>query len=305
MISIVVPVYNEEKTAPLLLARLKEEGKKWGDHEIFFIDDGSFDTTAKIIGDAAASDKTLRLISFSRNFGHQAAVSAGLEHAKGDAVVVIDGDLQDPPELIVEFIKKWREGYKVIYAVRKNRKENVIKKFFYALFYRLLKSISKIDIPLDAGDFSLMDREVIDIVVSLREKNRFVRGLRSWAGFSSVGVPYERQVRAGGETKYSLRKLIHLAVDGFTGFSSFPLKISEYLGFGVAFLSFIAGITVFVLKLTVGVDVQGWTSLAIIVFFVGGVQLFLMGVMGEYIARIYTEVQNRPVYIIKKKIGFE
>jgi dolichol-phosphate mannosyltransferase len=305
MISIVVPVYDEEEVVPELLRRLLEAGKSWGVYEVIFVDDGSHDKTAALLTEALAANPRLRLISFSRNFGHQVAVTAGLEHARGDAVVVIDGDLQDPPEVIERFVQKWNEGYKVVYAVREGRKENVFKRAAYALFYRVLRMMVRIDIPLDAGDFCLMDKKVVNVMNAMPERNRFIRGLRSWVGFRSIGVPYERSARTRGSSKYSLRMLFHLAFDGITGFTTVPLKFSIYIGFMTAALSFLAGILLLILKFTVGVEVTGWTSIVLAIFFMSGVQLCILGVMGEYLGRIYTEVQHRPVYVIKDALGFD
>lgn len=304
MLSIVIPIYNEEEIIPELLSRLKNSSHDWGEYEIIFVNDGSVDRSCQLLTQASSQENNLRLIEFSRNFGHQIAVSAGLNYAKGDCVAIIDGDLQDPPEMIKDFLAKWREGYKVVYAIRKARKENIFKRMAYNSFYRILRYLAEIEIPLDAGDFCLMDRKVVDVINSMPERNRFVRGLRSWAGFSSVGVEYEREKRFAGEPKYTLRKLIHLALDGMIGFSSVPLKASTYFGFIIAFFSFLIGVLLIVLKLTVGVDAQGWTSIILIIFFMGGVQLIVMGMLGEYIGRIYKEVQHRPLYIVKEKIGF-
>src|SRR3989338_329346 len=305
-ISVVIPLLNEEKTLPALCDRLVCVLKNLNRHEVIFVDDGSTDKTTGIIEEIIQKNLLqTKLITFSRNFGHQSAVSAGLEHSSGEVVVIMDGDLQDPPEIIPSLIQKWKEGYNIVYAIRTKRKENMIKRLLYSGFYRVLQKMADVDIPLDAGDFSLMDRSVVDAIVRLPEKNRFIRGLRSWTGFSSIGVVYERDERVAGKTKYTLRKLFHLAFDGITGFSTFPLKLSEYIGFSMTILSFFSGISIIILWLTVGIAVPGWTSLVLVLFFLGGIQLFVLGVMGEYVGRIYIEVQNRPVYIIKKKIGFK
>jgi dolichol-phosphate mannosyltransferase len=305
MLSVVIPVFNEEAVIPELLRRFLAASGAWGSYELIFVNDGSGDATAALLEQATNTNKNIRVINFSRNFGHQAAVTAGLQHAQGDAVVVIDGDLQDPPEAIAPLIAKWRDGYQVVYAVRTQRKENMFKRAAYSIFYRMLRAMAKIDIPLDAGDFCLMDARVVRVMNALPERNRFVRGLRAWAGFASVGVPYEREQRFAGAPKYTFRKLLHLAFDGFTSFSAVPLKLAGYVGFAIALLSFIGGVVLILLKLAFGVAVQGWTSVMVSLFFMGGIQLTLIGVMGEYIGRIYTEVQGRPVYVIEKKIGFE
>ncbi len=304
MLSVVVPLYNEHEVIPELIRRLLGAGKQWGEYEVIFVDDGSSDQTPVLIEQAAAANPQFRLLRFSRNFGHQAAVSAGLAHAQGAAVAVIDGDLQDPPESIAALHQRWQEGYEVVYAIRTQRKEHVFKRAAYTAFYHILKMMSRTDIPLDAGDFCLMDRKIVDIINALPERNRFVRGLRAWSGFRSIGVPYEREQRFAGAPKYTFRKLVRLAFDGITSFSTAPLKVATYVGFVIAVISFVSGLFLIVQKVVFGVDVQGWTSVMVAIFFMGGVQLVLMGVVGEYIGRIYIEVQGRPIYLIAQKIGF-
>ncbi len=307
MISLVIPVFNEEKVLPELFRRLKEVTDAIGPHEVVFVDDGSRDATAAMITrkiQEQGAGSSMKLLSFSRNFGHQIALSAGLDHVSGDAVAVLDADLQDPPELIQKLMVEWKAGADIVYAVRRKRKESLPKRMAYSLFYRILQSLSSVAIPLDSGDFCLMDRKVVDVLRAMPERTRFLRGMRAWAGFKSVGVEYEREARFAGETKYSVRKLIRLAMDGIMSFSTVPLKLSTYVGFFIAFCSVLAAILVLVLKL-IGVAIpQGWSSLMISIFFIGGVQLFVLGIMGEYIGRIYTEVQQRPLYIIRQKIGF-
>lgn len=305
MLSVVIPLYNEESTVPILLSRLKQTMPTFGPCELVFVDDGSTDKTLQLLKEGSAGHSHFKIVSFSRNFGHQAAISAGLSFVSGDCVAVIDGDLQDPPELIAEFMKKWKEGFQVVYAVRQERKEHFLKRCAYSIFYRILRFVSSVDIPLDAGDFCLMDRKVVDVINQLPERNRFIRGLRSWAGFKSVGIPYDRDGRVAGKTKYSLRKLILLALDGFTGFSTAPLRLSIYLGFLIASLSFVGGLILIILRLTIGTDVRGWTSMLLSVFFMGGVELVVLGVIGEYIGRIYVEVQKRPLFIVREKHGFD
>lgn len=304
MLSIVIPIYNEESVLPELLARIAAAGVGWGEYEVIFVDDGSVDGSSSFLKEALSKNSRLRLLSLSRNFGHQASVTAGLEHVQGDVVVVMDGDLQDPPEVLGRFLEKWREGYSVVYAVREARKEGIVKRAMYALFYRVLRVMARVDIPLDAGDFCLMDIKVVGVINSMPERNRFVRGLRSWAGFRSVGLPYQRDARVSGVSKYSMRMLFRLAFDGITGFTTIPLKLATYLGFFISGLSLLASIFFVILKLAGEVAISGWTSLILAISFMGGVQLSVLGVMGEYIGRIYTEVQNRPVYIVKDKLGF-
>ncbi len=307
MISLIIPVFNEEAVLPALFQRLEGIASAIGPHEVIFIDDGSRDATAAIITRQIGihgAVNPLRLLSFSRNFGHQIALSAGLDHVQGDAAVILDGDLQDPPELVQEFMMRWREGADIVYAIRRKRKESLFKRICYAAFYRVQHKLANVDIPLDSGDFCLLDRKVVDFIKSLPEHHRFLRGLRAWSGFSSVGVEYERDARAAGETKYSMRKLVRLASDGILGFSTVPLKFSMYLGFVISAISVIAGLVLFVYHFAGGTAPQGWTSLMIALFFMGGLQLFVLGILGEYLGRVYLEVQNRPLYVVKKKAGF-
>ncbi len=247
----------------------------------------------------------MRVLGFSRNFGHQLAVTAGIDHAVGAAVVLIDADLQDPPELIRSFIARWREGYDVVYAVRRSRQgETWFKRATARLFYRLLGRLIDIQIPLDTGDFRLMSRRVVDILKNMPEHHRFVRGLVSWAGFRQVGVEYERQERLAGETKYPLRKMLLLALDGITSFSVKPLQLASIMGAYAAGIG-LAGILAFLyLRLFTSLTVRGWYALMVVVLFLGGIQMLMLGMMGEYVGRVYDEVRRRPLYILQEKIGF-
>lgn len=312
MISIVIPIYNEEENLNLLRDRIFKASESWGDSfELILVDDGSFDNSLTIMTDFAKGDEQIKVVKLSRNFGHQAAISAGMKISTGDVVVVMDGDLQDPPEELPRFLKKWKEGYQVIYAIRKNRKEFFFKKIAYKLFYRLLSMISDIDIPLDSGDFCVMDRKVVDVLnIQMIEQNRFVRGLRAYAGFRQIGVEYDRAERAAGEVKYTFKKLVKLALDGIFDFSTFPLRIATYFGFFVSMLSFVAGIFFIIHRIIdfkiLGyspADVPGVASIAVAVFFLSGVILVVLGIIGEYIGRIYFEVKKRPFYIIEDIIG--
>ncbi len=245
------------------------------------------------------------MLGFSRNFGHQVAVTAGIDHAAGDAVVLIDSDLQDPPELIPSFIARWREGYDVVYAVRRGRQgETWFKRATAKLFYRVLQQLIEIRVPLDTGDFRLMSRRVVDSLKAMPEQHRFVRGLVSWVGFNQVGIEYERQERFAGETKYPLRKMLRFALDGITSFSFKPLQFAGVLGAYAAGIGFIGILAILYLRLFTRLTVQGWSSLMVVVLFLGGVQLLILGVMGEYIGRVYDEVRRRPLYILQEKIGF-
>lgn len=307
MISIVIPLLNEQENVQELYKRLTTASPLWkDDYEILFVDDGSTDSTLEQLKDISNKDKKVQVISLSRNFGHQAAISAGIKYSDGDAVVIMDGDLQDPPEELPRFLKKWREGFHVVYAIRTKRKEGLFKKLAYKVFYRLLNWIGDIDIPLDSGDFCVMDRKVVNVLNrELIEHSRFVRGLRAYAGFKQIGVKYERAERSAGEVKYTFRKLLKLALDGLLDFSTFPLRIATYLGFIIALPSFFIGIffifhRIFDFKVFgySPSDTPGLASLAVGVFFLGGIIMMMLGIIGEYIGRMYFEVKKRPFYII-------
>ncbi|RMG83481.1 MAG: glycosyltransferase [Bacteroidetes bacterium] len=313
MISIVIPIFNEAENLRMLHDRLVAAAPSWGeDYEIILVDDGSSDRSFEIMEAFARQNPRFKIIKLSRNFGHQAAISAGLKYAKGDAVVIMDGDLQDPPEELNRFLAKWREGYQVVYAIRTKRKEGLHKRFAYKLFYRLLDWVSDIDIPLDSGDFCVMDRKVVHALVhEMPEQNRFVRGLRAYAGFRQIGVAYERSERAAGEPKYTFRKLVNLAVDGLLDFSTFPLRMATYLGFFIAFPSFLMGIFFIFHRLlnfkVLGYspeDTPGLATLAVGLFFLSGVMLIMMGIIGEYLGRIYKEVKRRPFFIVDELIEY-
>lgn len=307
-ISAVVPVFNEDAVVLEFYNRIKKVLEEVADSfELIFVDDGSQDATLQKLKDLRVKDGRIKIISFSRNFGHAMAISAGIEHASGDAVVVIDGDLQDPPEVISEFLKKWEEGYPVVYGIRRKRKEWFGKRLAYWAFYRIFRKLafaSLSNVPLDAGDFCLMDRQVVEVIKNLPERNRFLRGLRSWAGFRQSGVEYERAGRFAGSTKYSLKKLIKLAADGIFSFSYAPLRVATFFGFFVAAAAFAGIIFALYLRLVKGlVGTIGYYSTLISVLFIGGVQLISVGILGEYVARVYEEVKRRPLYVVKEKIG--
>lgn len=311
MISIVIPIFNEEENLNNLYTRLTNASPTWGeDYEIVLVDDGSRDRSLAMMRDFASKDEHVKVVKLSRNFGHQPAISAGIKIAKGDAVIIMDGDLQDPPEELYRFLDKWREGYEVVYAVRTKRKEGFFKKLAYSTFYRLLAWISDIEIPLDSGDFCVMDRKVVDAIVDLMpEQVRFVRGLRAYVGFKQIGVTYERAERAAGEVKYTFKKLVQLALDGLFGFSNFPLRMATYLGFFISIPSFLVGIF-FVIHRVFGFkflghspeETPGTASLAVGMYFLGGVILIILGILGEYIGRIYIEVKRRPFFVVDEVI---
>lgn len=301
MLSLIVPFLNEQDNLPAL----HERTGKVLDHidmaaELIFVDDGSSDRSLDVLIKLQQNDKRIRIIQLSRNFGHQAAVSAGLAKAKGDAVAVLDADLQDPPEIIPKMIAKWQEGYDVVYGVRKNRKENCILTAAYFLFYRIFKHIVPFDVPVDAGDFALMDKRVLATINNLPEKKRFVRGLRGWVGFRQYGLEYERDARQAGTSKYSWAKLIALALDGIIAYSTLPLRIAIWMGAASSFGGMLYLIFVIYAKLFRNSAPSGWASIICIILVLGGVQLLVLGIIGEYIGRIYEEVKSRPTYIINK-----
>jgi len=313
LVSVVIPCFNEEEVLDELYRRLSEASGSWEEAlEVVLVDDGSTDATWDKMENIYQRDDRWHLVRFSRNFGHQNAVSAGLKYATGDAVIVMDADLQDPPEELHRFIAKWREGYQVVYAIRKQRKESVFKRAAYKGFYRLLSSLSRHDIPLDSGDFCLMDRTVVDLINQMPEKNRFVRGLRAWAGFRQTGVEYERRERAEGEPKYTVSKLMQLAIDGIFSFSTVPLRLATFLGLLVSAAAFLGiGVT---LAQRLFPDwfaqfglapVPGYATIVISVLFIGGVQLVCLGLVGEYVGRIYDETKRRPAWIVQEEKGWK
>jgi dolichol-phosphate mannosyltransferase len=298
-LSVVVPLYNEEENIPELHRRLSAAlGELLMDYELVFVNDGSTDPTPGLLNDLHARDPHVTVLHLSRNFGHQAAVCAGLEHARGQAVIVMDGDLQDPPEVLGAFVAKWREGYDVVYAVRQHRKEGALKRAGYWAFYRLLRAISDLDIPLDSGDFCLMDRKVVDVLKHLPERLRFVRGLRTFVGFRQVGLSYDRAARGAGAPKYSFRALAGLAADGLVSFSSYPLRLVTYCGFAAVGMALILAVWVVADALLTRSAPHGWASTIAVVLFMSAIQLLSLGVMGEYVRRIFLESKGRPPYII-------
>ncbi len=302
-ICLVFPCCNEEEVLPDLLQALKvlDLGIPT---RFLFIDDGSTDGTLSLLQKACDSNPQMAYLSFSRNFGHQVAVSAGLKHARGDLIAVLDADLQDPPELLSQFIAKWREGFDVVYGIRTNRKESWFLRFCYHNFYRLLEKTSNIQIPRDAGDFALMDRRVVEVINALPEHNRFVRGLRGWVGFRQAGIKYARPARHAGKPSYNMKRLTRLALDGLLSFSSAPLRLSAWLGAGAALLGF--GYLVYALGVFMsGKDLpEGWTSTVVLILFLGGVQLMVLGILGEYLGRIFEEVKGRPHYVMNEYAGW-
>jgi len=300
--SVVVPVFNEEEVVLESYKRLKTVMDGLGEpYEIIFVNDGSKDRTAYIINEICETDKNVKLIDFSRNFGHQIAITAGMDYSSGKAVVVIDADLQDPPELIPRMAEKWKEGYDVVYGKRIQRKgETFFKKFTAKVFYRFLRTMTEVDIPVDTGDFRLIDRKVCDALKSINERNRYVRGLISWLGFKQIGVEFVRDKRFAGETKYPLKKMMKFAFDAITSFSYKPLKLASYTGLLLSFFSFIYLLVVLYQKLFTDKTIQGWASTMAVSLFFNGIVLIMLGIIGEYIGRIYDEAKGRPLYIVRQ-----
>jgi polyisoprenyl-phosphate glycosyltransferase len=308
LLSVVVPCMNEEQvlpeTHPCITTVLQQAGINF---EVVYVDDGSTDSTFALFQELQAQDGRVRVVRLARNFGHQVAITAGLEHASGDAVVIIDADLQDPPEVILELVAKWLDGYDVVYGVRTEREgETQFKLWTAKIFYRFISHLSDTRIPLDTGDFRLMDRHVVDALLSMPERDRFVRGMVSWLGFSQVAVPYRRAARAAGSTKFSLFKMVRFALDGIFSFSILPLRVATWTGFAASALA-ILGIIIVLLERFIGVPglVKGWSSAVIAELFIGGVQLICLGIIGEYVGRIYGEAKRRPLYIVRERIGFD
>jgi polyisoprenyl-phosphate glycosyltransferase len=300
--SIIAPIYNEIENLPELYRRVREvmdsSKKPW---ELILVDDGSTDGSTESIRELAKTDKRVRSIIFARNFGHQPAITAGWDYARGDAVVIIDADLQDPPEVILQLAEKWQEGYEVVYAVRAAREgETWFKKFTAAMFYRLIHWITDVKIPVDTGDFRLMDRKVVDVLKQMKERHRFPRGMSAWVGFKQIGVEYKRAARTAGVTKYPFRKMLKLAVNAITSFSYFPLQVATFFGFISAGLSILAIPVVAILRLAGSRFFEGQATTLISVLFLGGVQLISLGILGEYVGRLYDEAKGRPLYIVRE-----
>lgn len=300
--SIAAPVFNEIDSIDEFYRRtqrvMQELGESW---ELIFIDDGSTDGSTEKILQMAQDDPKVVPIIFARNFGHQIAITAGLDYSKGEAVIIMDADLQDPPEVIPDLVARWKEGYEVVFAVRSEREgESWFKKLTAALFYRLIARITDVNIPLDVGDFRLLDRQVVNTLNQMRERHRFPRGMTAWVGFRQIGVPYKRAARYAGETKYPFRKMFKLALDAITGFSYFPLQLATYMGFLSAGISAIAIPVVIVLRLTGNEAFFGQATTLIAVLFLGGIQLISLGILGEYLGRLYDEAKSRPLYIVRE-----
>jgi dolichol-phosphate mannosyltransferase len=307
LISVVVPVFNEAECIGHFHQRASAALKQLEgcDYELVYVDDGSRDASCEIMRTFTDGDPRVRVVRFSRNFGHQIAITAGLDYAQGDAIVFIDADLQDPPEVIAGLVQKWRDGYDVVYARRATRKgETAFKLLTAAVFYRMLRSIANVDIPPDVGDFRLISARVADQLRAMREKDRFIRGMVSWVGFPQSYVMYNRDERHAGKTKYPLAKMIKFAFDGLTSFSSAPLRVATWVGYLSSALAFLYLFSVFV-QVWLGITVEGWATIVVAVLFLGGVQLICLGILGEYLGRVFNEVKPRPIYIVQDVINGE
>jgi len=306
-VSVVIPCFNEEGNLRETHRRVSEAVSQAGiQYEVVYVDDGSYDTTPELLRQLQAEDEHVRVVYFSRNFGHQFAVTAGLAHASGGAVIILDADLQDPPELLVEMIRLWEAGYEVVYGVRTDREgETRFKLLTARLFYRLIRWLSETEIPLDTGDFRLLDRKVVDVIAAMPERDRFLRGMVSWAGYRQIGIPYRRAPRFSGETKYPVGKMVRFAFDGIVSFSVKPLRLSTLMGFICAGLALLAILYALAMRLFTQRWVTGWTALIIAILFLGGAQLISLGIIGEYVGRLYGEAKHRPLYLVRETLGMD
>lgn len=307
LISVVIACYNEEDVLEATHARLMTALRRLEptEFELVYVNDGSRDSTLAILSRLQDQTPQVRVVGLARNFGHQMAVTAGIEHSRGDAVVIIDADLQDPPEVIADMVERWQEGYDVVYGLRTDREgESQFKLWTAKLFYRMIAGMSDTPIPLDTGDFRLMDRRVVEALLSMPERDRFIRGMVSWIGFRQIGVPYRREPRFAGETKYPLKRMLRFAIDGITSFSTTPLRLTTWFGFSLSALACVGILRALYVRLFTDTAVPGWAGTFIAILFFAGVQLLALGVMGEYIGRIYHEVKRRPLYVVAQRMGF-
>ena len=300
-LSVIIPIYNEEENIRLLHQRLTKVLNAMGSsYELIFVNDGSVDQSMQMVMDLAKAENNIKFIDLSRNFGHQIAVMAGLDHAQGEASIIIDADLQDPPELIPEMVAKWKEGYEVVYAKRKSRKgESAMKKWTAKLFYRILRKLTDFDIPVDVGDFRIIDQKIVEVLRNMPERSKYLRGQIAWVGFNQTYVTYNREERHAGETGYSIKKMLDLAMNAVTGFSEAPLRLVTYMGIMVTVFSLLTMMYTLISRLLTDSYVEGWASLMVSILFLGGVQMIAIGILGEYIGRIYRDIRQRPLYIIK------
>lgn len=306
MITIVIPIFNESHTIPELCLRINKAMESVNEtYEILFVNDGSYDDSLNVLKHYASQSSNIKVINMARNFGHQVSISTGIDHAEGDAVILMDGDLQDPPEILPNLIEKWRNGYDVVYMVKRSRKEFFLKRFAFHSFYKVMQRFSTIQIPMEAGNFSLMDRKVINVIKAMPERNRYIAGMRAWAGFSQTGIEFDRAARFAGKPQMTIMRLIHLALDGIFSFSNAPLRLATYIGVITSFLAFAGMIYVLYAKIFTDKATPGWASPVFSILFMGGLILLTLGIIGEYLGRIYDEVKHRPLYVIKEKIGFK
>jgi len=302
-ISVIIPIHNEESTIPILNKRLVAVLKKMKvTYEVIYIDDGSYDKSFQLLEKIHKLNKSIKLLSFSRNFGHMAAVEAGLKHTKGVYTVIMDGDLQDPPELIPSLYKKAKRGFKVVYGVKHKRKEGIVRRLLFNYFYKLLNTVAYYKMPADAGTFSIIHKDVVAVLSSMPERNKYISGLRAWAGYKQAAISYERDSRYAGKPA-TLTRLVKLALDGIFSFSYMPLKLASIMGFIFAFVSFIFIVLVIIARFVFNAGILGWASTLSAILFIGAIQLITLGIIGEYLARIYDEVKARPTYLIQKKLG--
>ncbi len=307
LLSLLVPMYNESNVIPLFFKRVNQVLEEIGiNYEIICVNDGSQDITLALLRKYAANDSRIKVVSFSRNFGKEPAMTAALDYATGDAVIPIDADLQDPPELISEMLRAWQQGYDVVYAKRSSRKsDSRLKRSTAAWFYMIFNKMSETDIPHNVGDYRLMDKKVVTVIKQLPEKDRFMKGLFCWPGYKNTSIEYERPIRAEGETKFNYWKLWNFAISGIASFSTMPIRAGIYVGMAVAIISFIYAFFIITKTMVFGIDVPGYASIMVVLLFLGGIQLFFLGLMGEYIGRIFKEVKNRPLYVVQETIGLE
>lgn len=304
-ISIVLPIFNEEKNIPILVSELIKNLEAYLNYEIIFVNDGSTDNSEPIITGYCNENSKIKLINLSRNFGHQEALIAGLENAGGDAVIMMDGDLQDPPSLIPKMIEKWKEGYEVVYSVKKTRKEKFLRKFFFKIFYKVFNFLSEVKMPMESGIFSLIDKKVLKIIISLEEKNKYIAGLRYWVGFNQTSIEFERPERLEGQPKQTFAKLLKLAMDGIFSFSNKPLEIAFWIGFITIITSLFLILVIIYIKLFTTKAIPGYATYTSIILFMGGMNIFISGILGRYISMIFKDTKNRPVYLVKNKINME
>lgn len=303
MLSVVLPIFNEEKNIPVLICELTKTLESYNNYEIIFVNDGSTDESENLIKNSCNQNPKIKLINLSRNFGHQEALTAGLENAKGDAIIMMDGDMQDPPSLIPQLVKKWQEGYEVVYTVKKKRNEPLFRRFLFNQFHKIFALLSEYEMPMNTGIFSLIDKKILKIIISLEEKNKYITGLRYWVGFNQCSIEFERPDRLEGEPKQTLPKLFKLAMDGIFSFSNKPLEIAFFIGMTITILSFLLICVILYIKLFTTKAIPGYATYTSIILFMGGINIFISGILGRYISMIFKDTKNRPVYLVKNKIN--